>query len=126
MSDALHPSNYERSDADPRLIASLALGIAIFLVVTPYLLLAIYPRSSHDQPIAEQRLPPAPRLQVAAKTDLERLRAVENEQLERYGWIDRDRGITRIPIERAMRLLSQRGLPSWPKPPQAPSEASPR
>src|SRR3954468_13880450 len=130
MGGALHPSDYERSDADPRLIGSLALGIAIFLTATPYLLLAIYLRSSHDRPVAEQRLPPAPRLQVAAKADLERLRAAEKEQLDRYGWVDRERGITRIPIERAMKLLSERGLPSWPKPSQpptqAPSEAPPR
>ena len=54
MSDALHPSGYEKSDADPRLIGSLALGIAIFLIGTPFLLLAIYPRSGHDQPVADR------------------------------------------------------------------------
>lgn len=124
MSDAVHPSNYERSDADPRLIASLALGIAIFLIATPYLLLAIYPHSAHDQPVVEQRLPPEPRLQVAAKADLDQLRATENAQLESYGWVDRDQGIARIPIERAMKLLSERGMPGWPKPSQEPSQAS--
>ncbi len=120
MSDALHPSGYEKSDADPRLIGSLALGIAIFLIGTPFLLLAIYPRSGHDQPVAEQRLPPEPRLQVAAKADLDRLRAVESEQLERYGWVDRDHGVVRIPIEQAMKLLRERGLPDWPAPANAP------
>jgi hypothetical protein len=116
MSDALHPSGYEKSDAGPRLIGSLALGIAIFLIGTPYLLLSIYPRSRHDQPIAEQRLPPAPRLQVAPRADLDRLRAAENRRLESYGWVDRDRGVVRIPIEQAMKLVHERGLPGWPAP----------
>ena len=126
MSDALHPSDYERSDADPRLIGSLALGIALFLALTPYLLLAIYPGSRSDQPIAEQRVPPEPRLQVAARTDLARLRDTETARLESYGWVDRERGITRIPIERAMKLLTERGLPGWPEPAKSPSEAPPR
>src|SRR4051812_49226807 len=126
MSDALHPSNYERSDADPRLIGSLAVGIAIFLVATPFLLRAIYPGSSRDHRVVEGRLPPEPRLQVAAKADLDGLHAAENERLERYGWVDRDRSVVRIPIERAMKLLSERGLPGWLKPPEKPADAPPR
>jgi hypothetical protein len=113
MRDALHPSDYERSDADPRLIGALALGVAAFLAMTPFLLLAIYPGSGHDQRITEPRAPPEPRLQVAAKADFDRLRATENARLQSYGWVDRDRGITRIPIERAMKLLSERGLSGW-------------
>jgi hypothetical protein len=116
MSDALHPSDYERSDADPRLIGALALGVAAFLAVTPFLLLAIYPGSGHATRISEQRAPPEPRLQVAPKADLERLRITERAQLESYGWVDRDRGITHIPIERAMTLLGDRGLPGWSAP----------
>ena len=126
MSDALHPNDYEGSDADPRLIGALALGIAIFLIATPFLLLAIYPGLSRAPRIVEERLPPEPRLQVAAKADLDRLRAAENERLERYGWVDRDRGVAHIPIERAMKLLSERGLPGWPKPPGEPADAPPR
>src|ERR1051326_5575586 len=110
MSDVVHPSDYERSDADPRLIGALALGIAVFLAVTPYLLVAIYPGSGHDKRVTETRVPPEPRLQVAPKADLDQRRAAEREHLERYGWVDRDRGIARIPIERAMKLLSERGL----------------
>jgi hypothetical protein len=31
--------------------------------------------------------------------------------LNTYGWIDRQNGIVRLPIDRAMQLLLQRGLP---------------
>jgi hypothetical protein len=37
--------------------------------------------------------------------------AEENAALATYGWVDRDAGIVRIPIERAMELLVLRGLP---------------
>ncbi len=41
-----------------------------------------------------------------------RWRDREAAELESYGWIDRKSGIVRIPIDRAMDLLAQRGLPT--------------
>lgn len=75
-------------------------------------------------PMLETReVPPEPRLQVAPAADLHRLRATEQELLTTYGWVDRERGIVRIPIERAMDLLLERGpiLPSRPRSPRSPS-----
>jgi len=54
---------------------------------------------------------PGPRLQVAPETDLAAFRAREDAELEHYGWIDRKAGVVRLPIERAMDLIAQRGLP---------------
>lgn len=65
-----------------------------------------------DQPSAP--LPPEPRLQAVPGQELQDLRAREEAQLERYQWIDRAAGRVRIPIERAMDLLAERGLPSRP------------
>jgi hypothetical protein len=64
-------------------------------------------------PLADRnlsRLPPAPRLQTAPEEELRRLRAEEEETLRSYGWIDREAGRVRIPIERAMDLIAARGL----------------
>jgi hypothetical protein len=122
MNDISHPRDYERSDADPRLIGALALGIAIFLLVTPYVLLAVYPNSAHRNDLqAELPQPPAPRLQVHPKADLDRLHAEERERLTAYGWVDRERRIVRIPIEQAMDLLAARGIAGWPSPPPHPT-----
>jgi len=38
-------------------------------------------------------------------------RAEEARRLEEWGWVDRDAGSVRIPVERAMRLMAERGLP---------------
>jgi len=54
---------------------------------------------------------PEPRLIVTPAVDLEKLRAHEDEELKSYGWVDRGSGIVRIPIDRAMELIVQRGLP---------------
>jgi hypothetical protein len=118
MNDITHPNDYEKSDADPRLIAALALGVAAFLVATPFALLAVYPGADRlGAPPAERPLPPQPRLQVRPKADLDVLRAMERGRLTSFGWADRDRKIVRIPIERAMSLLAERGLGEWPSPP---------
>ena len=52
--------------------------------------------------------PPEPRLQEDPIHDLEVLRAREAELLSSYGWIDRQEGTVRIPIERAMEILVSR------------------
>ena len=40
------------------------------------------------------------------------LYGAENRQLNSYGWVDQSNGIVRIPVERAMDLVLERGLPS--------------
>jgi hypothetical protein len=59
-----------------------------------------------------QPLPPEPRLQTDPHGDLLRLRESEDHILNSYGWVDRNAGVVRIPIEQAMKLTVQRGLPS--------------
>ena len=58
------------------------------------------------------RVPPEPRLQTAPRQDLLDLRAKEDELLRSYGWVDKSAGVVRIPIEQAMKLVVERGLPS--------------
>ena len=58
------------------------------------------------------RLPPEPRLQTNPRQDLADLRAREEALLTSYGWVDRNAGIVRIPIDAAMKLTLERGLPA--------------
>jgi hypothetical protein len=67
--------------------------------------LPLLPGLSHKQEL------PRPRLQTSPRMDLEQLRQSENRVLNGYGWVDRDAGTVRIPIDRAMELLVQRGPP---------------
>ena len=56
-------------------------------------------------------LPPEPRLQVSAPKDLKQYKAAQEEILNSYGWVDEKAGVVRIPIDRAMDILAQKGLP---------------
>ena len=51
---------------------------------------------------------PSPALQPDPSRDLVALRAEKRALLDGYAWIDRDKGVVRIPIERAMALLIAR------------------
>jgi hypothetical protein len=107
-------TKYEHSDANLRLIAAIAAGLAIFLVAAPLILLAAYPVSRAPQSVrGDLPLPPAPRLQVDPRRDLDRLHADENKFLTTYGWADSGHTAVRIPIDRAMELTAQRGIPGW-------------
>ena len=55
-------------------------------------------------------LPPEPRFQTDPHAELLRLRAAEDSMLTTYGWVDRDSGLARIPVSRAMALIAERGL----------------
>jgi hypothetical protein len=55
--------------------------------------------------------PTLPTIQVNPARDLLQVRATERANIEEYGWVDRERGTIRIPVERAMELLLERGLP---------------
>ena len=68
------------------------------------------------------RTPPEPRLEPYPLAPRLKLRAEEEETLTSYGWVDKNRGLVRLPIERAMELLVQRGLPpAKPMPAAAPA-----
>jgi hypothetical protein len=55
---------------------------------------------------------PGPGLQAAPAAELRFMLGREAEILNHYGWVDRDAGTVRIPIEQAMQLLLERGLPA--------------
>jgi hypothetical protein len=60
---------------------------------------------------------PQPQLQSDAAGDLVKIQAAEEEKLTTYGWADRPAGITRMPVEQAMHMIAEHGVPVWPAPP---------
>lgn len=58
---------------------------------------------------------PTPRVQLDdGNEDVAELHQREDLLLQNYSWIDRSQGKVRIPIEQAMQLIAQRGLPVAP------------
>jgi hypothetical protein len=127
-------ARHETRDISTRVVvvfaASLVVG-AILVYVAVWALFGYYgslrARSdTREYPLAQvgadRPLPPEPRLQVTPREDLKVMRAEEQKVLDTYGWVDPASGTVRIPIDRAMQLLLQQGLPARA---QAPAGASP-
>jgi hypothetical protein len=57
-------------------------------------------------------IPPGPRLQSAPPRDMDELRAQDKDTLATYGWVDQAGGVARIPIDRAMSLVLEKGVGS--------------
>ncbi len=93
-------------------LAALALGVQPLLWVHLKALWAARQASMPPPSPVARALPPAPpepRLQTSPTDDLKALRAAEDAQLNGYAWVDRQAGVVRIPIERAMELLAAEG-----------------
>ncbi len=63
----------------------------------------------------QDRLPPTPRFQENPQQELQELVARQKALLEGYSWANKEAGVVRIPIEDAMRLVVERGLPTREK-----------
>ncbi len=57
---------------------------------------------------------PLPRLETSELGQLDDKRLEEERVLNTYGWVDQNAGVAHIPIDRAMQLIAQRGLPVAP------------
>jgi hypothetical protein len=57
------------------------------------------------------RRPPEPRLQDNPQQELRDLRAKQEGLLNGYGWVNKEGGVARIPIDEAMRMVVEKGLP---------------
>lgn len=113
--------DHERKDVDVfalfLVVVILAIsGALIFLVVSitmQYFKMHEPAKTAGQANIPQTRAEnfPAPRLEIKPGASLAELRAAEDIDLNSFGWIDHNAGTARIPIDRAMQLLLERGLP---------------
>lgn len=115
---------YEHTDIDP----AIGYHFGIWLTVAVFLSLGIVygtfwlfegQKAASDVavqqfPLAagQEKEPPMPRLQTQPFKEVYLLKTGQGERLESYGWTDKANGIVHIPIERAMELTLERGLPT--------------
>ena len=112
---------YEPTDADPRTILYIVSTLGILIVFMMALMAGLYyfldgkrvDRTQLRPNLTDSgQLPPLPRLQIDPSIELKDIRDWEEEQLTDYGWVDKDTGVFRIPIERAIEITAQMGLPA--------------
>jgi hypothetical protein len=108
---------YEETDVRVGFIAWAGVGIIVFLVVT-VLAIQAYFDSVHQREEYVKVLEPV-------SEDYKNLRAREDAELYSYKFVDREKGIVRLPIQRAMDLVvaeAKAGKPAYPTARQAVKE----
>jgi hypothetical protein len=126
-------AQYEHTDIDPAIGYKFALWLTVAMVLSfgiVYGAFWFFERQERAASTTAQQFPlaapqgeaaraerprPTPALQNQPFMDIYTLRRGEAEKLNSYGWVDKDGGVARIPIDRAMELLLQRGLPVRPE-----------
>jgi hypothetical protein len=126
---------FEREDLGARPIFGFLVSLAVFGVLTYYVLWGMFhfldaynrkhqhPANPMVQAQTDTRVVttrtiqqfPEPRLEDDERTELNGFRLREEDQLHSYGWVDQNAGVVHIPIERAMEVIAQRGLPTTPQ-----------
>ena len=106
----VHPGHvpgpgYETRDASVPSLLSFGVGLIIAIVVIQLLMLGFYHRFVKERPkeVAEK----------ATENLYQQLRDLhrnEAEALGSYGWVDRKEGVVRIPIERAIDVVAEKGV----------------
>ena len=106
-------------------IAAIAATVIVSAAVIHLALLLLMQRYQRQADVSQGPLPPLvspeerfpePRLQVVPDQDLRRLRENEDALLENYAWVDRSKGLIRVPIRRAMELLASPSAPPGRQP----------
>jgi hypothetical protein len=127
---------FERQDLSAGAILAFLVGLAIFGILMHLILAGMFKfldayEKRHEPPQnplvkavnADTRVAtpqdadkfPQPRLETNERDELNDRRLKEEEILNSYGWVDPKAGIAHIPIEKAMELVAQRGLPTTPQ-----------
>ena len=141
-------AGFERQDLSPKTIYVFLIGLGVACVLVGFVLWGAYrilhvyntkqqqpqnPLVTSSRPSDERNASfnavheeitktiPQPRLEENERTELREFRLGEEQKLHSYGWVDQKAGVARIPIDRAMQLIAERGLPTTPRAGVAPS-----
>jgi mono/diheme cytochrome c family protein len=117
------PARYEASYLNLWTILLALLGLVVAIVIVLILAAGLFgfytAQTGSPQPFspfvidAEGLTPLEIEQRIDAPQEREQLYAAQEERISSYAWLDRESGIAAIPIERAMEIIAQQGLPDF-------------
>jgi hypothetical protein len=142
MTDDIHidghneEAEFEREDLGAKPVILFLVGLTVGCLLVALLLKGMYSyldaRENRHQPALNPLVQqtrsdlrsvapgditkfPEPHLETDEPREIRAFRVQEEQTLHSYGWVDQPAGVARIPIDRAMELVAQRGLPTRPQ-----------
>lgn len=114
-----HGGGYEKQDVGFRFamvfVSALIAAVVVVLIFLVWFYRMVAP-APPQQATTTRRLPPGPVLQANPAVDMAKFRQREEQKVSSYGWVDRNAGIAKVPVQRAMEMVAERGLPQWQAP----------
>src|SRR5258708_14817518 len=131
----INHDGFEQEDLSSRSALYFLAGLVVVCLVVYLIVFGMYRfldnyATAHQPPMSPMVTPeadtravrpenaetfPQPRLEENERTQLRSFIEDQDRKLASYDWVDKDRGAVRIPIDRAMDLIVQRGLPVHPE-----------
>lgn len=113
--------HFERTDWNIRTPLGIIVGVLVGVWITISLVYFYFSYLAHQRALTSPQplpievhgnpMPPEPRLQASPHEDLKAMRTREDWTLTHYSWVDKRKGIVEIPIDRAIQIVAQRGIP---------------
>jgi hypothetical protein len=124
---------FEERDASIKGLVQFAFWMAVVLAVTLVGMKWTFDYFKRAEPMgptasplvteSQRVLPPSPRLQAQPHRELADYCVAQQQEVTTYRWVDQGSGVVHIPVDRAMDLILERGLPARPLS-EAPSGAA--
>jgi hypothetical protein len=116
MEENKHRGGFEQTDANVFAVGKFAVALVLITILAMGLVFGVFSylknmEGGEAKDIEPTKVFPEPRLQKTPIPDLQEVREAENKVLTTYGWVDRQKGVVRIPIAQAMDLLVKKGIP---------------
>lgn len=114
--------SFERRDVDIVQITGFGIGLLIAFMISVVAMWGLFeyfkvredkvnPPNPPAMMSEKEQMPPKPRLQPNPPRELNEMHQNEDMLLTSYGWVDQARGIVHIPIDQAVDMVAQKGLP---------------
>ncbi len=114
--------SWERKDIDIVQISGFGIGLLVAFMVSVAAMWGLFvyfkvrednlrPKNVPAMMSQKPMLPPEPRLQADPVMELDKMHASEEMLLTSYGWVDSAKGTVHIPIDQAINMVAQKGLP---------------
>lgn len=128
LPDLTNPDlRHENRDINVWAVGKVAIALVLTTIASLLMMFAVFRYFEVRENVSQipsttvninpNKLPPEPNVMFNEHEhdNLEDIRATEERLANSYGWVDQQHGVVRLPIDRAMDLVVQRGLPARPQ-----------
>jgi hypothetical protein len=111
-----HRPGFEETDINVIAVGKFGIALLLITIVAMALLVGVFnyfkaSEGGEAVTVDPVKVFPQPQLEKTPILELKAVRDAEDQALATYGWVDRQKGVVRIPIAQAMDMVVKKGLP---------------